>query len=263
MTKIGKSGRRVFACIRSYIKRHGIAPTVPDMAKFLGVSSTQTVRYQMDQLKLAGLIDWERGKNRTLRLTKKGASMGTLWIVSGPSGAGRSTLVHRLVGAVPGLSEVAQHTDRDKRANEAQEHPYKFVSPSWFSNKVKMNEFAAVVTEGAHRYGYETYEIDRALERGDAVVIAGGRAAEQLRQHYPDAKVIFLRPADKMEMRRRLVSKGLDEKTLEDRLASIDAECPYEMYADLVVHPQDAEGAFNLARWYIVKERTGELVGLV
>src|SRR5690606_27314521 len=130
---------------------------------------------------------------------------GTLYIVSAPSGAGKTTLVDALVRTMPDLRVSVSHTTRPQRPGEVDGVHYHFVDTETFERMVAAGEFLEHARVFGNLYGTSRTQVEEMLAAGTDVVLEidwqGGR---QVRQAMPDSISIFILPPSRDELERRL-----------------------------------------------------------
>jgi guanylate kinase len=176
---------------------------------------------------------------------------GNLFIVSSPSGGGKTTLIRRLIADLPGapLHFSVSHTTRPKRTGEKDGREYHFVTDSEFGRMVARGEFLEHNRVHGNRYGTSRAEVLPRLARGEDVVLdVDVQGASDLRRAYPKAVSIFIVPPDRGELERRLRARGLDrgvdeEKEIRKRLRTARAEIRKARDFQYVVVNDDLEQA--------------------
>lgn len=136
---------------------------------------------------------------------------GQLFIVSAPSGAGKTSLVHALVGALPDIAVSVSHTTRPMRPGEVQGRDYHFVDETSFAAMAERGEFLEHALVFGNRYGTSRGAVDTTLAQGiDVVLEIDWQGARRVRQLKPDAVSVFIMPPSLPELRRRLERRGKD-----------------------------------------------------
>lgn len=140
---------------------------------------------------------------------------GTLYIVSAPSGAGKTTLVDALVRTMPDLRVSVSHTTRPQRPGEVDGVHYHFVNTETFERMVAAGEFLEHARVFGNLYGTSRTQVEEMLAAGTDVVLEidwqGGR---QVRQAMPDSISIFILPPSRDELERRLRSRNQDSDSV-------------------------------------------------
>jgi guanylate kinase len=176
---------------------------------------------------------------------------GLLLVVSSPSGAGKTTLCHRMVSEFPQLVFSVSYTTRPRRKSEEDGVDYHFVDEAEFEDMVKRGEFAEWAEVHGHRYGTTTSTVREVLEGGKDVLFdidyQGGR---QIKARFGrEAILVFILPPSLEELERRLRSRATDENdVIERRLAKAKEELEhYALYDYLIVNDKLGE-AYEVLR---------------
>jgi guanylate kinase len=141
------------------------------------------------------------------------AARGDLFIVSSPSGGGKTTLIRRLLAEPPGpaLHFSVSHTTRPMRAGESSGREYHFVTVEEFQRMVQRDEFLEHNEVHDNIYGTSKAEVLPRLDAGEDVVLdIDVQGARDIRRVYPEAVAIFIVPSSPEELSRRLTTRGLD-----------------------------------------------------
>ena len=153
---------------------------------------------------------------------------GDLFIVSSPSGGGKTTLIRRLLERPPGepLHFSVSHTTRPMRVGEADGREYHFVSVAEFQAMVQRDEFLEHNEVHDNIYGTSKAEVLPRLASGQDVVLdIDVQGARDVRRAYPDAVTVFIVPSSPEELARRLRARGLDgEEVIRKRLINASRE---------------------------------------
>jgi guanylate kinase len=142
-------------------------------------------------------------------------SRGDLFIVSSPSGGGKTTLIRRLIADPPGapLHFSVSHTTRPKRTGERNGREYHFVTDAVFRRMAARKAFLEHNIVHGRRYGTSRVEVLPRLERGEDVVLdIDVQGARDIRKVYPRAVSIFIVLPSPEELERRLLRRGLDQE---------------------------------------------------
>jgi guanylate kinase len=180
-------------------------------------------------------------------------AVGKVFVITGPSGVGKGTLIERLLERIPELELSVSATTRPPRAGEVDGRDYHFLTPEEFERRVQAGDFLENATYSGRRYGTLREEVERRLaERRSVVLEIELEGARQVRDAMPEAVQIFIAPPDPEALRKRLESRAADSaEEIERRLrtAEIELEAQGE-FAHVVVNDE-------------VQEASSELEGLV
>jgi guanylate kinase len=163
---------------------------------------------------------------------------GGLFVVAGPSGVGKGTVIRRVLEIDPGVLLSVSATTRNPRPGEVDGVHYFFVSEEEFDRLVASDallEWAVIF--GHHRSGTPSGPVEQARSEGRNVVLEiDVQGARQVRERAPDATLIFLAPPSLEELKRRLRDRGTeDEAELEGRFAAEEQELGEASRFDYVV----------------------------
>lgn len=132
-------------------------------------------------------------------------------MVSGPSGAGKGTVIRGVLERVPDLALAVSATTRAARPGEVDGREYRFLSAEEFERRVAAGDFLEHVSYAGNRYGTLYEEIERHLDAGRSVVVEIElRGARAVRRAIPDALLVFIAPPSPGELQRRLEQRGTD-----------------------------------------------------
>jgi len=166
-------------------------------------------------------------------------STGNLFVVSAPSGAGKSSLLRALLQREPGLRVAVSHTTRPPRPGERDGEHYHFVDPEAFERLVEEGAFLEHAWVFDRFYGTSEKAVRGPLEAGDDLVLEiDWQGAQQVRRRFPDACFIFILPPSVAALRERLTGRGQDsEAVIEQRMhAAADEMSHYPEYDFLIVN---------------------------
>jgi guanylate kinase len=169
-----------------------------------------------------------------------------MFVITGPSGVGKGTLIRILRDRVPGLALSTSATTRSAREGEEHGVDYFFLSPDEFAAKADAGEFLEHATFSGNRYGTLREEIDRRLEAGESVVLEiEVQGARQVRAATGDeAVLIFIAPPDPAVLRERLAERGTDaDEAIERRLETAKQELEAQQEFKHVVVNDDLDAA--------------------
>jgi guanylate kinase len=149
-----------------------------------------------------------------------------VFVITGPSGVGKGTLIRTLLQRIPELELSVSATTRDPRPGEEPGHDYHFLTDPEFDGRVLNGEFVEHASYSGRRYGTLREELDRRLGRGAPVVLEiEVQGARQVRETMPEAVQVFIAPPSEEALRTRLVGRGTDPPDqVEARLRTARAE---------------------------------------
>jgi guanylate kinase len=175
---------------------------------------------------------------------------GTLFTVSAPSGAGKTSLVKALVEAEPSLQVSVSHTTRPRRPGEVDGVNYHFCDRSEFQAMLERGDFLEHAEVFGNLYGTSQGFVEEAAGRGPRRG-AGNRLAgrAQVKRLLPDSCAIFVLPPSEAALRERLTGRGQDdEATIERRMAAAVSEMSHYVEADFLVINDDFATALEELR---------------
>ncbi|MEX0993637.1 MAG: guanylate kinase [Solirubrobacterales bacterium] len=145
---------------------------------------------------------------------------GKLFVVTGPSGVGKGTLIGRLLGREPQLELSVSATTREPRPGETAGVDYHFMDESEFRTHVAAGELVEHARYSGNLYGTLRSEVEPRIERGAGVVLEiEVQGARQVRERMPEAVQIFIAPPSPESLRERLEGRGTDTaEQIEQRL---------------------------------------------
>ncbi|ATA25881.1 guanylate kinase [Brenneria goodwinii] len=186
-------------------------------------------------------------------------AQGTLYIVSAPSGAGKSSLIQALLKTQPlyDTQVSISHTTRAKRPGESHGEHYFFVSTDEFKRMIQENEFLEYAEVFGNYYGTSRTAIEQVLATGvDVFLDIDWQGAQQIRTQMPLARSIFILPPSKEELERRLRGRGQDnEDVIARRMAQAVAEMTHYAEYDYLIVNDDFDLALLDLKTIIRAER--------
>ena len=171
--------------------------------------------------------------------------MAKVFVITGPSGVGKGTLIRELLGAVPDLELSVSATTRSPRAGEENGRDYHFLTPEQFEQRVEEKDFLEFATYSGNRYGTLRSEVERRLEAGHSVVLEiEVQGAQQVRASGIDSVQIFIAPPNPSVLRERLSGRGTDsQEAIDERLKVAEQELAVQGDFDHCVVNDEVERA--------------------
>ena len=147
---------------------------------------------------------------------------GRLVVVSGPSGAGKDTLIRAALDAIPRLSLIASATTREPREGEVDGRDHVFLTREQFERWIAEDRLLEWAEYSNNLYGTPKESVEDLLDQGRSVILRIElQGARQIKQRRPDAVMVFVRPPSLEEARRRLVDRATEtSEAVELRMAT-------------------------------------------
>jgi guanylate kinase len=185
------------------------------------------------------------------------SSRGLLFIVSAPSGAGKTTLVERLVEQAPRLKMSRSYTSRHARDGEVDGVDYNFVTRERFEAMAAVGEFLEWAEVFGNLYGTSAADTDRLLESAnDVVLVIDVQGARKVRRRGVETTAIFVMPPSFEVLEQRLRGRSKDsEDTIQQRLQVAREEVASFTEYDFVVINDELPAAVDKLRGIVIAER--------
>jgi guanylate kinase len=182
---------------------------------------------------------------------------GILFVVSAPSGTGKTTLVERLVRAVPGLQMSRSYTSRPSRPGESDGVDYNFISRHDFESRIKLDQFLEWADVFGNLYGTGRSDTEQRLATGcDLVLTIDVQGARQVRAKPIPTVGIFVLPPSLAELEQRLRGRSKDsEEAMQRRLATARDEVSAFSEYDYVVVNDDVDSCVERMKAIVIAER--------
>jgi guanylate kinase len=194
-------------------------------------------------------------------------SRGEIFIVSAPSGTGKSTLIREVLTAVEGLEHCVSHTTRRPRPGESDGIAYFFVDRHTFSRMIEQDAFLEWAEYNGNLYGTSVEEADSKLDKGiDLILDIEVVGAAKLLERRPEAHAVFVLPPGYEVLRRRLLDRGSEQaRDIAERLTLSLWEIErYNLYHYVIINDDLERASQALAAIILEKrqrlERQGESV---
>jgi len=180
-------------------------------------------------------------------VTQPGEDRGTLFILSAPSGAGKTSLVKALLEAMEGVAVSVSHTTRAQRPGEVDGVDYHFVTTEVFQALLGDGAFLESAQVFDNFYGTsEQAVLDQLAAGRDVILEIDWQGAQQVRQRMEGSVSVFILPPSKQALRERLTRRGQDdEQVIERRMRDAEAEISHFAEFDYVVVNDDFDVALG------------------
>jgi guanylate kinase len=174
-----------------------------------------------------------------------------VFVITGPSGVGKGTLIRGLLERVPELGLAVSATTRAPRPGEHHGRDYHFLSAEEFDRRARAGEFVEHATYSGRRYGTLRAELEGRQARGEPVVLEiEVQGARQVREAMPEALAVFIAPPSREALRARLVGRGTDApEQVEQRMRTAETELEAQPeFAHVVVNDRLEQATDELER---------------
>lgn len=189
-------------------------------------------------------------------MEKKIKQKGLVFVVSAPSGAGKTTLCRAISRIFPDLHFSTSYTTRPPRPGDVNGRDYHFVTPEKFREMNDRGEFAEWAEIYGHRYGTSRILLEKVLEEGQDVILdIDGQGARQLREKKLPGIFIFLLPPSFGELEQRLSHRNTEGKmAMEERLRKAKVEMAEARFYDYLIVNDELEKAKEQLKAIILAE---------
>jgi len=184
---------------------------------------------------------------------------GKLFVITAPSGAGKTSLIEALIRDDPSLKLSISYTTRAPRPGEKNAVDYHFVDDKTFLSMRERGEFLESAEVHGYRYGTSKKVITEALARGEDLILEiDWQGAQQVRRIYPGCVGIFILPPSVEELERRMRSRGQDaDGVIRRRLEAARGEMEHAGEFNYAIINKDFDTALRELAQIILKERNG------
>jgi guanylate kinase len=182
---------------------------------------------------------------------------GRLFVVSAPSGTGKTTVVERLVQRLPDLALSRSYTSRATRPGEDDGVDYNFITRARFEEMIAAKEFLEWAEVFGNLYGTCATDVEQQIASGrDMVLVIDVQGARQVRQHYTDTVGVFVLPPSFEVLERRLRGRSKDpEEAMQRRLRTARKEVAAFVEYDYVIVNDELEACVERLRAIVLAER--------
>jgi len=188
-------------------------------------------------------------------------SKGTLYIISAPSGAGKTSLVKQLINFAKDVVVSVSHTTRDKRDGEIDGSDYHFVEKDVFLKMVDSSAFLEHAKVFDNYYGTSQQHVEQQLLQGlDVILEIDWQGARQVRKLFPDSQSIFILPPSLDALKERLTGRGQDsEEVINRRMKDAVSEMSHYAEFDYLLVNDDFDTALQELRCIFSANRLRQL----
>lgn len=182
---------------------------------------------------------------------------GILFVLSAPSGAGKTSLCRELIDSLPDLSQSISFTTRKRRNGEQDGVDYHFIDPEAFRSKIEQQQLVEWAEVHGNLYGTSLKTLQDAAGRGiDLLLDIDCQGAAQLKKNYQQGVFIFILPPDYVELEKRLRDRGTDdENVIQRRLKNAAQEISQAHWYDYLVVNDDIISARDRIIAIVTAER--------
>ena len=182
---------------------------------------------------------------------------GVLFVISAPSGAGKTTLCKELVATVPGVHPSISCTTRTPRPGEVHGQDYYFVDEQVFQAMAERNDFAESARVYGHFYGTPRQALMDMLEKGlDVLLEIDTQGAMQIKKKFSDGVYIYILPPSIDALRARLIQRGDAPEEIQRRMQKARQEILNYREYDYIVRNEDLKQASQELQAIVHAERT-------
>lgn len=187
----------------------------------------------------------------------KNMAQGTLFVVSAPSGAGKTSLLKQLISEMEWVETSVSHTTRAKRVGEENGIDYHFIKPEAFDALIAKDAFYEHAEVFGNFYGTSKASIKEQLQSGlDVILEIDWQGARQIHRQLPNSRSIFILPPSKEALEERLQGRGQDDNAvIKKRMQSAQSEMSHYSEYDYLIINDDFSQAVSELKAILVAER--------
>lgn len=173
---------------------------------------------------------------------------GVIFVISAPSGTGKTTLCEKLLKLLPDLKLSISHTTRQPRNGERNGIDYYFIDKEIFKKMIDTDEFVEWAEVYGNFYGTSKKAINSLISNGyDILLDIDTQGAKNIKKLYPDSVLIFILPPSLDELERRLINRNEDKNVIKLRLSKASQEISqYKFYDYVVINDNIEQASSNL-----------------
>lgn len=185
---------------------------------------------------------------------------GTLFIISAPSGGGKTTLCNALLNRMPKMAYSVSYTTRKPRTGEKDGVDYHFIAEATFKRRITQGRWCEWAKVHDHYYGTDAGFVEKTISGGqDLILDIDVQGTRQMILRYPASITIFIVPPSKNILKARLIGRGTDSnKTIQKRLVNAEKEMAQkDLYSHVIIN-NELDVALNELEILIEKYRSGD-----
>ena len=182
---------------------------------------------------------------------------GDVFVISAPSGSGKTTICRSLLQSVEGLELSVSYTTRAKKPGETDGKDYFFIMDQQFDKMINLKQFLEYASVYGNRYGTSRELVRSIVSRGvDAVLEIDVQGGRKIKKALPDAVLVGVFPPDWETLKRRLAGRGRDSREeMETRLEAAGREMRALLSYDFLVVNDDLDQAVTRVEWIVRAHR--------